>query len=413
MTRAQTRKILGLAIAAGAAFGLSGCKGHGNYTTEGINRAEERMAEMKSGTEWELARQSYLAGDLDKALKKAEISIALNDDVPKSHVLRGRILLEMGRMDGALESFEEALVHDEEFVDAYYYQGIVFERIVKRKQALEHFMKAAELDDGKAQYAIAAAEAMIDLGRIDEAKEFLLSRNEQFQHNPGVRQTLGHISLMTDRNEQAVELFNEARLLAPDDNAIIEDLVRAQVLTERFGEAEYNLSQLLADLEPGQERRDLEHMRARCLVALKRPVEARDLYVSLTEDTAGAADVEAWAGLGKVAFALRDDNRLRLAATRVMALAPQRAEGHTLMSLWHHRRGNSLAALDTISNAIDREPTDVMALTFRSMILEDLGRFDEAKQSLAKALDIEPGNPNALAMLGRLQSGAFATVPVD
>ncbi|MEO0717196.1 MAG: tetratricopeptide repeat protein, partial [Planctomycetota bacterium] len=93
--------------------------------------------------------------------------------------------------------------------------------------------------------------------------------------------------------------------------------------------------------------------------------------------------------------------------------APQRAEGHTLMSLWHHRRGNSLAALDTISNAIDREPTDVMALTFRSMILEDLGRFDEAKQSLAKALDIEPGNPNALAMLGRLQSGAFATVPVD
>lgn len=413
MNTAKTRKILGLTIAAGAACMLSACQGHGKYTTEGINRAEERMAEMKSGTEWELARQAYLAGDLEKALKKADISIALNDDVPKSHVLRGRILLEMGRMDGALASFQEALVHDEEFVDAYYYQGIVFERIVKREEALEHFMKAAELDEGKAQYAIAAAESMIDLGRIDEAEQFLLARNDQFQHNPGVRQTLGHIALMNDRNEQAVELFNEARLLAPDDNAIIEDLVRAQVLTERFGEAEYNLNQLLSDLEPDQERRDLEHMRARCLVALKRPVEARDVYLSLTEDTAGAADVEAWAGLGKVAFSLRDDNRLRLAATRVMALAPQRAEGHTLMSLWHHRRGNPLAALDTINGAIDREPGDVMTLTFRSMILEDLGRFDEAKQSLAKALDIEPGNPTAQAMLGRLQAGAFANVPVD
>src|SRR5689334_14733375 len=89
-----------LALAACLAA-LTGCAGHGQYTQEGIKTAEERLAQMKSGTEWQMAQQQFLAGDLDKALKTVDSSIGLNPKVAKSHTLRGRILIEKGQLEAA------------------------------------------------------------------------------------------------------------------------------------------------------------------------------------------------------------------------------------------------------------------------------------------------------------------------
>src|SRR5262245_43766148 len=97
-----------LAVALPAALTLAGCAQHGEYTKKHLNEAAERMSQMKSGTEWEMARQQYLAGDLDKALKTVDRSITLNDKVAKSHVLRGRILIEKGRMEEARQSLLKA-----------------------------------------------------------------------------------------------------------------------------------------------------------------------------------------------------------------------------------------------------------------------------------------------------------------
>src|SRR6056297_2393297 len=83
---------------------LAGCAGQGNYTREGVSMAKERMSFLKSATEWELARQAFLAGDLEKALRKVEVSLAINDTVVKSHVLKRRILIEMGDLGSALKT---------------------------------------------------------------------------------------------------------------------------------------------------------------------------------------------------------------------------------------------------------------------------------------------------------------------
>lgn len=83
---------------------------------------------------------------------------------------------------------------------------------------------------------------MIDLGRSDEAETYLTERGGSFENNAGVRQTLGHLAMMRSDSTKAVALFNEARLLAPDDNAILEDLARAQVAATQFADAESNLA---------------------------------------------------------------------------------------------------------------------------------------------------------------------------
>ena len=104
---------------------------------------------------------------------------------------------------------------------------------------------AAQLDPASPQYSLAAAEMMIDQCHLDQADDFLRARGPAFEHVAGVRQTLGHIAMMRGEHEAAAAFFNEARLLAPDDKAILEDLVRAQVAIGQYAQAEFNLTRLL------------------------------------------------------------------------------------------------------------------------------------------------------------------------
>lgn len=399
----RTIRTLSILAATGCAVALatlSGCAGgHGRYTTEGMNAAQERMATIKAGTEWDMARQQFLVGDLSKALKSVDRSISVNDSVAKSHSLRGRILVELGQLEAAMESFKRALVIDPSFVEAHYYMGVLFERYGEIDSALEKYQAAAALDPSNAQFTIAAAEMLIENDRLDAAAELLEARRAYFEHNAGVRQTLGHIAMMRNEVEYAAKLFHEARLLDPEDTSILEDLVIAQMGSSNYVEAEYTIRQLLK-IKENADRRDLKHLHARCLVALDRPVEARTILLGLTSDEKGVNDVDAWIDLGQVALILNDFQRVRIAAGRITAIAPQRFEGPLLAAFWKRERGDLAGALASATDAqrlaasMDGAPALV-----RGMILHEMGRVDEAEASFVEALSINPNDRRARELL--------------
>jgi len=406
---------------AGAAVGLAmmvtGCAGNGGYTSDHASAAKMKMNVIKAATEWDMARQAFLAGDLDKAIKKVDSSMALNDQVPKSHVLKGRILLEKGDVGASIQSLRTAEALDPEYVDAHFYLGVVQERLGKLEEALTHYQLASELDGYNPDYAVAAAEMLVDLGRMGEAKAYL-NAGPAFEHHAGVRQTLGHIALIQNETETAVGLFEEARLLSPSDDVVLEDLIRAQLATERYREAEFNLATMLSNSEH-ESRRDLQHMRAKCLMALDRPVEARKTYYSLTQDKAGQADVEAWVGLGNVSYVLSDSRSLRRSASRVVALAPERHEGYSLTALWFRNQKDDANALDSARDAINVAPNDASLVAFEGMLLMEMGQLREARQSLASASRLDPSNATFGQLLSDVDDliaadgGAFAVEPTD
>ncbi|MEL6740178.1 MAG: hypothetical protein AAFP26_05950, partial [Planctomycetota bacterium] len=98
-TRAATGAV---SLIAGLSLTLGGCSGQGRYTREAVSQAEEKMSVIKAGTEWKMGEQAFLAGDLEKALRRVDASLSLNDTVTKSHVLRGRVLLEQGDLGESL-----------------------------------------------------------------------------------------------------------------------------------------------------------------------------------------------------------------------------------------------------------------------------------------------------------------------
>ncbi len=409
MPRKNARMLLvSLVCSAGL---LTGCT-QSNRNKEHVSTAKAKADAMKAGTEFQMAHQAFLAGDLSKARTKVEQSLALNPNVARSHVLRGRILMEQAQLGPALEAMEMAKAVNNEFAEAWYYEGIVFERLTQRERALDSFVTAARLDSTNAGYHIAAAEVFVDLGRYDDAEAFLYGAGSQFEHNPGVRHTLGQIAMLQGDFEGAAVLFNEARLLAPDELAIVEDLVDAQIRSGRFNDAEGNLSRLLSRTDY-KDRRDLKHLRANCLIELDRFSEARQLLIELTNDNGGANDVEAWIKLGRVSVAMRDERLLRRCAQRAIAIAPNRADGHMLMGVSLRLQDRNEDALRSVDRAINAEPGNINAHTMRGMILQDLGRTVHAREAFRNALAIDPNNQTVRALARGGSSSPVATVPTD
>lgn len=420
--RGSTKARPALRIAALAAIValLAGCAGgHGKYTQAHKDASEKKLGNMKSAALWDSARQSYLVGDLDKALASVDESIALNDQVAKSHILRGRIMLEMGQYDQAMASLAKGIALDPENtagqnVEGQYYTGICHEQIGQKQDALDCFLKANELDPSNAQYAVAAAELMIDLGRVGGAEAFLLSRPSSYENDAGVKQTLGHIAVLKGEDDHACELFNEARLLAPDDLCLLEDLARAQLAAGHYAEAEYNFGKLLENKD-NKDRRDLMHLQSRCLVEVDRPVDARGLLITLTSGDAGQKDIEAWIELGHVSYILGDSNRVKQCATRAVAIAPQRYEGYLLRALALRQEGDLVGAMAALNTAVSNRGTDTTPLVLRGLIAQQIGQTDIAQASFKDALAQDPSDTKVRDLITTTpsQTGTFATVPTD
>lgn len=386
---------------------LVGCTGHGVSTRRESSAAKERLAAMKSAMEWQSAKQQLLAGNTEKALQAIDRSLGLNPNVAKSHVLKGRILMEQGDLEGALNWYGTAEGLDPENVEAQYYSAVVYERLKQPEEALARYRRASDLEPSNPQYVIAAAEVLIDQGKLEEAETELTSHRASFANNPGVNQTLGHIAMIRNKSEDALNYFEEARLAAPDDLAIQSDVIGAEIACKKFADAEHNITKLLKQ-KGFEDRRDLQLQRARCLVELDRPMDAREVLVKLTNSDGGSSDVEAWIELGKVSYKLKDTNRARTAAARLVAIAPDRPEGYQLRAMVFRRVGSLDQAHDNAVRAVAIAPT-AENYVLLGMIERQRGNMGDASMCFAEALKIEPKNTRAAVQMSEIKNGGAAT----
>ncbi len=144
------------------------------------------------------------------------------------------------------------------------------------------------------------------------------------------------------------------------------------------------MSRLLA-VAGNEERRDLLHMRGAALLALARPAEARSVYAALVERADGVGDTEAWIGLGRASAIVGDEAKLRRAASRVVALAPDRAEGYLLFAIWQRSRGETGKAAAALGEAMSRLGEDADLLRLQAELLGATGATAAADAARSRA----------------------------
>lgn len=367
-----------------AAAALLGSCGHGKFTSAAKVDAEKRAGQLKAATNFDMATQQFESGDLERALRTTDSTIAITPDVSVPYLLRGRILLEMGKPEEAIAALEKGESIDPKNADFSYYRGVVLESVGRKTAALEAYQKAASIDPTDLKHRLAAAETMAEMGWLDQAEALLVENQSSFKYSPGLRQMLGHIAMMRADIPQAVEQFQEAVVLGPDDPALLEDLSRALIAGGRFTDAEQCLKRL-TDNPKYKDRRDIRHMRARCLVEIGRPVEAREILMHLVEEKAGATDVEAWIRLTEVAVLMNDDRQLRTAASKLITIAPDRHEGYLAQGIWQRHEKDLPAALRSLDKSIALAKGNPAPTRLKAIILRQMGRTEDADKLFSRA----------------------------
>ncbi|MEQ9617149.1 MAG: tetratricopeptide repeat protein [Phycisphaerales bacterium] len=370
--RRGTRTIV-LAALAGLALGaMHGCEGHGKYTSAFKEEALANQASIRSATEWDAANQAYHAGELDRALGHIERSIALKGDVVRAHLLHARILLEKGDADAAFAAIENGVAVNPDVADLYYYRAVLHERLGEHTAAYEDYTRAMERDTSSVQFVIASSEALVSMGRLDDAEALLVEKSRRFGSSAGIKQALGHIALMKDDLYAASTLFAEAKVLDPRSATIDEDLARVLIEQSRFAEAEFTLRELLS--RPSHtHRRDLKLLHARTLIETDEPVEAREILLALADQRTGSGgDARVWSHLIDVALILGDDRLLERASSRLIAVAPKQAEGYLGRALLERKQGRIADALASAELASSRSGGDRRAEALRALLARDL-----------------------------------------
>lgn len=383
-----------------ALAGLGGCGGQGRFTAEGRELAEQNQARMKAASRFDLAMQEFVSGNPGRALQTIDQSIAAHNGTPAAHVLRGRVLVELGRAQDGIEAFETAIRIEPENAESHYYLGMAYERLRRREEALAAYKKAAELDPASTQYPIAAAELLIEQGDLDRASSVLESSSPEVRRSPGVLQTLGHIEMMRGNHEAGLVYFRDAATLSPSDPSLLDDLARAQVAAGQIAEAERTLSRLLA-MPNMQNRRDLVLLRARCLSEMDRPVEAREILYKLAQT--GDADPAVWKRLFELGRQLGDVRLQREAAMKLIAIAPSEPDGFVALAICQRDMGEVNQAIINLEKAMARTTTDPTPAKMLGLLRAQVGDRQGAARAFRRAAEIDQTDVRSSALAAEFE----------
>ncbi len=371
---------------------LVACYGPGTKTgIENRENAAARVASFNSRLAHDQAMQAFRTGQFEKAIREISGAISRSPDVPEFYILMGRILMETHRLEQANDAFAKAIELNPNSADAHYYAGIVYQRWSNEESAYEYYLRAHELEYSVVQYVLAAAESLIALSNYDQAQQFIESKMDYFEHNASMRQLLGQIALLKGNAVDAARIFAESRLLNPDDMMLLEELAHAQYAAALYGKC-YDSDKQLQRMKNGLTL-ETKQLEARCLAALGRTTEARNLYLQLTRTN--PSDTELWIELGSLAWEVGDFRRTAICSVRIIALAPQRYEGYMLKGIFEREKGNLDQATLYLRQSASLSNNVALPHLVLGRTLEENGDVKGALGAYADALRVEPDNKDA------------------
>lgn len=396
------RKLL-IALTASAVLTAAGCAPPKQTMSESRQLARERWADARSSVLYGIALQQFNAGDLDKSQKTISQALAADPERAPYLNLLARIQMERGQLERAYHTLEQAIGVEPENADSHYTMGVVFQRWQRYDAALERYEEAYRLAPDKVQHLLAAAEMMVKLEQIDAAIARLEDKLAYFENNAAIRVSVGRMYMLKRDFTSASRRLREAAVLSPDDPTIGEHCALAEVAAGHHADAIYRLQRVLT--QPTYENRDdLRLVLGECHVQLRQLPEARLVFIDLTRRDPN--NLDAWIKLGEVSLIAGDRVRLAESARRILALAPQRYEGHMLRGLVESQTGNLDAALASFDRAAQLAPDNTQPLILKGMTLEQAGQADGAAAAYQQALRVSPDDANARRLLAGVSTGS-------
>jgi tetratricopeptide (TPR) repeat protein len=358
MSRPFIRCTFGGALCALALL-AQGC-GEAAHSQKVRREAQDRYDRAGAQIVYDQARQSFHSGQFEQALSHADRAIVRFPKDSSYHLLRGRILHEMMRVEDARDAFAKSAELDPKKPEPHYFMGIIHQRWREHDRAIECYAKASELDPSKLHFSAAEVEMLTLAGRHDEADARLVSMERSFEFSPVVDRLHADLAKMRGDHHACASRLERAAVRETASPDLVEELAFA-----RYSKGDHAGSLAALEdpvLEKRARRPDLARLRARNLVVLGRPSEARDVLLGLRDER----DHECRTALllGHAAWRLSDWARLRECGEELVRRRPELADGYLFLGASARAAGRMDESLAMFEQALAREPEREIAQRF-------------------------------------------------
>jgi tetratricopeptide (TPR) repeat protein len=382
---------------------------------------------------YQLARSCLRQGQPEKALEHLEAAGKADPDsvaTVAALLFEGQVYEKLGRSKEAAQSYRRVLRKDDTSAEALTALIRLAQRANDRPQALDYLRRYTVAAGSDVEGLVTAAEWYFRLECYDDAFDLANRAREQRFHATAQR-ILGLVYLRRGNHVQAVHHLDKADLSAP----VLDGLIRGHLALGNLHEAERRAEQLTKIADPGEELTRL-CVRVNALgqrwSALRKTVRIPERkqaawgraleYLVCAEhgheigssvervetllSHSLANDIE----LGP-AFALRAQLALErgwltkalVDADRAVALGPAEVRGYLVRGRVRLERADHAALADLACAAELSQRKDAMVLHWLAAALAQAGQRDAARKVQREALKLKPEDKELLEQLRELE----------
>lgn len=329
--------------------------------------------------------------DYTDALAAFQKALKLSPNSAKTHINLGNVYVAQKRLDLAAKEFRTVLRFDPANQDGNYNLGVLLMAKGAPAEAIPHFERVrAETVPAR----LNLIQAMLQTKRVPEALKLATALSAQNKNEVQVHFSLGLLLAAAGQYKPAQLELEEADILQPGTFEIIYNLGQASMRDGNNAAAELSLTRALK-LKP--ESPEALYLLAQVLANESRPRDALELLVHAHKIAPENTDIIYL--MAQVSMSQNFYEDAVPVLEEGLKIAPQRFDLRAALGKSYFMSGKVDEAIGQFKKLaeVDRSarPYALLGVAYRQM-----GRYDDAKLSLQKGLELDPHDGSCLFNLG-------------
>ncbi len=305
---------------------------------------------------------------LEKALAYSSDAVSLSPNTADVRNERAQIYLAMGDYGKAVETYQESLALDDEYVQTHLSLGQLYVEQKKWQQAVQELQRALEIKTKSAEAHSLLAYAYSQIGELEMALDAYQKAAEFRPGNYVDHKNLAILYNQLGRTDDAIREATEALALAPNSQ-------------------KESLQAFLTQLGAGQ---------------------------AMATPPADAGQVQELLDAGRVELEAENWGAAEVLYLQVLDLDGSNTIAHSALAYVYARQGRLEEAVAENLNVLSLLPNDYSSYKNLAILYQQLGEIDKAIDSTERALEVAPEEDkeilrNFLDQLKQLQGGGAPT----
>lgn len=295
---------------------------------------------------------------LDAAAEQLRIYLFENPSCTHGRLAAAAIFLHNGQLQEAIKELNSVYMRQPNNTMALYALGHCYERLGKESQAVEFYQDCLKFKNYLQLPAQRLAAIYFKNGQLEKTiQQYELLRNE-YPDDISALISLGHLYIVTGRHAQAVEIFNTAILIHPDNFQVQDENIEQLIAEGQFYEALECIEDLL---QTQPDKPDLLMRHADVLRMIGSTSDAVSQYeqaLNICPDF-----LEATIKLGTQYLQMEQDHLAAQQFNKAVEINDNIVEAYIGLAIAQKSSGNTSDALGTLSLAAAIQPNSSLLFT--------------------------------------------------